>query len=65
MIFSCRLLLVIKIAGVFSFQEAEIKENVPEYVIAHGILSKPDLEKLLQKTKVSMWSAYRATLNNV
>lgn len=56
---------MIKISGVFSFQEAEIKKNVPEYVIAHGILSKPDLEKLLQETKVSMWSAYRTTLNNV
>ncbi|XP_058948296.2 alpha-1,6-mannosylglycoprotein 6-beta-N-acetylglucosaminyltransferase A-like isoform X2 [Pocillopora verrucosa] len=36
----------------FAMSEAEIKENVPEYVIAHGILSKPDLEKLLQETKV-------------
>ena len=37
------------------FQEEEIKRNVPEYVIAHGILSKPDLEKLLQDTKVRLW----------
>ncbi|RMX57963.1 hypothetical protein pdam_00020016 [Pocillopora damicornis] len=36
----------------FAMSEAEIKKNVPEYVIAHGILSKPDLEKLLQETKV-------------
>ncbi|KAJ7378518.1 Alpha-1,6-mannosylglycoprotein 6-beta-N-acetylglucosaminyltransferase A [Desmophyllum pertusum] len=36
----------------FGLTEEEIKRNVPEYVIAHGILSKPDLEKLLQDTKV-------------
>ncbi|KAK2561514.1 hypothetical protein P5673_015486 [Acropora cervicornis] len=32
--------------------EEEIKKNVPDYVITHGILSKPDLEKLLKETKV-------------
>nr|XP_058948310.1 alpha-1,6-mannosylglycoprotein 6-beta-N-acetylglucosaminyltransferase A-like [Pocillopora verrucosa] len=43
----------LEIHGTFSaMSEAEIKENIPEYVISHGILSKPDLEKLLQETKV-------------
>ena len=37
---------------IFPEQEEEIKKNVPDYVITHGILSKPDLEKLLQDTKV-------------
>ncbi|XP_020630334.1 alpha-1,6-mannosylglycoprotein 6-beta-N-acetylglucosaminyltransferase A-like [Orbicella faveolata] len=36
----------------FGVKEESIKKNVPDYVIAHGILSKPDLEKLLQETKV-------------
>ena len=36
---------------IFPEQEEEIKKNVPDYVITHGILSKPDLEKLLQDTK--------------
>ncbi|XP_073230837.1 alpha-1,6-mannosylglycoprotein 6-beta-N-acetylglucosaminyltransferase A-like [Porites lutea] len=36
----------------FGVSEEEIKKNVPDYVITHGILSKPDLEKLLQDTKV-------------
>ena len=39
------------ICVIFRGQE-EIKKNVPDYVITHGILSKPDLEKLLQDTKV-------------
>ena len=37
-----------------NFQEEEIKKNVPDYVITHGILSKPDLEKLLKETKVCL-----------
>ena len=39
---------------VFNFlkQEEAVKSNVPDYVITHGILSKPDLEKLLKETKV-------------
>lgn len=36
----------------FGVTEEEIKKNVPDYVITHGILSKPDLEKLLKETKV-------------
>lgn len=36
----------------FPQQKEDIKKNVPDYVITHGILSKPDLEKLLQDTKV-------------
>lgn len=37
-----------------NIQEEEIKKNVPDYVITHGILSKPDLEKLLKETKVCL-----------
>ena len=39
----------------FPEQEEDIKKNVPDYVITHGILSKPDLEKLLQETKVCLF----------
>ncbi|XP_068751792.1 alpha-1,6-mannosylglycoprotein 6-beta-N-acetylglucosaminyltransferase A-like [Montipora capricornis] len=36
----------------FGVTEEAVKSNVPDYVITHGILSKPDLEKLLKETKV-------------
>ncbi|XP_078344824.1 alpha-1,6-mannosylglycoprotein 6-beta-N-acetylglucosaminyltransferase A-like isoform X2 [Oculina patagonica] len=36
----------------FGLTDEDIRNNVPKYVVAHGILSKPDLEKLLQETKV-------------
>ena len=40
--------------SIFPLQKEEIKKNVPDYVITHGILSKPDLEKLLEDTKVCL-----------
>ena len=46
------LMVRIFVNNIFREQEEEIKKNVPDYVITHGILSKPDLEKLLQDTKV-------------
>ena len=46
------LIVRIFVNSIFREQEEEIKKNVPDYVITHGILSKPDLEKLLQDTKV-------------
>jgi len=46
------LIVKIFVNNIFREQEEEIKKNVPDYVITHGILSKPDLEKLLQDTKV-------------